>query len=170
MDASGDATIEAKMFCPKGYTSETQIKATTDVFVNAETWMDEPATGIVDFGLKTAAKAGYSLVNEPTKLLTEYSLAGTEATSSEMAEAFVGVAAGFLGFTLSKGMGTIKTAGKTGLDQYNDFVHKMGNYQGKTKREMGRLYQNNKELNSAVSTYDNFEKGIGGAPAFRKEE
>ena len=150
--------------------SEAQIKATTDVFVNAEIWMDEPATGIVDFGLKTVAKAGYSLVNEPIKLLTGYSLAGAEATPSEMAEAFVGSVAGSMGVPLKKGMGTIKTVGKTGLGKYNDFVHKMGNYQGKTKREMGRLYQNNKELNNAVSTYDNFEKGISGTSAFRKEE
>ncbi len=170
VDASGDVTIEAKMFRPKDYTSEAQIKATTDVFVNAEIWMDEPATGIVDFGLKTVANVGYSLVNEPTKLLTGYSLAGTESTSSEMAEAFVGSVAGSMGFPLKKGMGTIKTAGKTGLGKYNDFVHKMGNYQGRSKKEMGRLYQTNKELNSAVSTYDNFEKGVAGTSVFRKEE
>ena len=170
INKSGYVVIKAKMFRPDGYTSESQIKATTDFFVKAESWMDEPATGIVDFGLKTVAKAGYSLVNEPIKLLTGYSLAGAEATPSEMAEAFVGSVAGSMGVPLKKGMGTIKTVGKTGLGKYNDFVHKMGNYQGKTKREMGRLYQNNKELNNAVSTYDNFEKGISGTSAFRKEE
>ena len=110
------------------------------------------------------------MANEPTKLLTGCSLAGTEATPIEMEEAFVGVAAGSLGSTLSKGMGTIKTAGKTGLGQYNDFVRRMGNYQGRSKKEMGQLYQTNKELNRAVSSYRNFEKGVAGTSVFRKED
>jgi len=170
VDDKGAVMIEAKMFRPEGYSSEAQIKATTDFFVNAESWMDEPATSVVDFGLKTAAEIGYSMVNDPAILLTGYSLAGTEATSSEKGEAFVGMAAGSLGRPLSKGMGTIKTAGKTGLAKYNDFVRKMGNYQGRTKKEMGRLYQNNKELNSAVSTYDNFRRTVDGTSALRKDD
>ncbi len=165
---NNNVTISEKMFRPKGYTSEAQIKATTDIFVNAEIWMDEPITDFADLVLKPAANFGYSWINEPTKLLTGYSLAGTEATSTEMEEAFVGTTASLLGSILSKGMGTIKTVGKTGLDKYNDFVHKMGNYQGKTKKEMGRLYQNNKEVNSALSTYNKFEECISGISAFRK--
>ena len=35
------------------------------------------------------------------------------------------------------------------------------NSTGKEKKQMGRLHQGNKELNSAVSTYDNFEKKDG---------
>ena len=170
IDESGAVMIEAKMFRPDGYTSESQIKVTTDFFVKAESWMDEHASNIADFGLKTVAKIGYSMANEPTKLLTGCSLAGTEATPIEMEEAFVGVAAGSLGSTLSKGMGTIKTAGKTGLGQYNDFVRRMGNYQGRSKKEMGQLYQTNKELNRAVSSYRNFEKGVAGTSVFRKED
>ena len=75
------------------------------------------------------------------------SLSGTEATPDELSEAFVGTVASGLGSFLSKGMGTIKAIGKSGLDKYNDFVKQMGNYQGKTKRQMGQLYQKNKNLN-----------------------
>ena len=170
IDESGAAVIEVKMFRPEGYTSEAQIKATTDLFVNAESWMDEPATSIADLGLKTATNVGYSLANEPIKLLTGYSLAGTEAPPNEKAEALVGVTASSMGTALSKGMGTIKNAGKTGLGQYNDFVRKMGNYQGRSKKEMGRLYQTNKELNSAISTYDNSRRVIDGTSKLRKDD
>lgn len=67
-------------------------------------------------------------------------------------------------------MGTIKTIGKSGLDNYNDFVKKMGNYQGKSKKEMGRLYQNNKDLNDAIVTYKNVEFGFGVSAALKKED
>ena len=169
VDESGAIVIKTKMFRPEGYTSEAQIKATTDVFVTAETWMDEPATSVGDFVLKFSASMGYSVLNEPVKLLTGCSLAGTEATANELSEAFVGTTAGNLGYTLSKGMGTIKTVGKTGLGKYNDFVHKMGGYQGKTKKDMGILYQNNKDLNNAVRTYNNFEDCLNGASKLRDE-
>ena len=170
VDELGATVIKAKMFRPKGYSSEVQIKTTTDVLVNTEKWMDELATGIVDFCLKAAANMGYSLINEPTKLLTGYSLAGTESNFTEKAEAFVGTVAGLMGFTLSKGMGTIKTVGKPGLGKYNDFVHKTGGFHGKTKKEMGRLYKNNEELNSAISTYNNHRRVIDGVSALRKDD
>ena len=162
-------TISEKMFRPEGYSSEAQIKPTTDIFTNIETWMDEPATSIGNFGLKAIADLGYSMINEPTKVLTGSSLSGTEATPDELSEAFVGTVASGLGSFLSKGMGTIKAIGKSGLDKYNDFVKQMGNYQGKSKRQMGQLYQKNKNLNDAITTYDKFQKGFHGASTLTRE-
>lgn len=170
VDASGDPVVQAKMFRPKGYTSEAQIKATTDVFTNAEAWMDEPATNVKDIVIKAATNIVYSAINEPIELITGSSLAGSEVNSNDMEEAFAGVASSKLGVLLKKGMGTIKTIGKTGLDKYNDYVHKMGNYKGKTKKQMGQLYQKNKELNKAIPTFENFGKGVNGAASLKKEE
>ncbi len=170
IDESGAAVIEAKMFRPEGYSDHAEIKATTDIFVNAESWMDEPATGLIDFGAKTVASIGYSTINDLAITLTGHSLGGTEATPNERAEACVGYVSGKLGRGLKKGMGLIKTEGATGLGKYNDFVHKMGNYQGKTKKEMGRLYQQNKNLNNAVSTYDNSRRIIDGVSTLEKEK
>ena len=45
----------------------------------------------------------------------------------------------------------------------------MGNYQGKSKRQMGQLYQNNKNLNDAITTYDKFQKGFHGASTLTRE-
>ena len=170
VDETGAPIIEAKMFRPEGYSDHAEIKATTDIFVNAESWMDEPATGLIDFGVKTVASIGYSTINDLAITLTGHSLGGTEATPNERAEACVGYVSGKLGRGLKKGMGLIKTEGATGLGKYNDFVHKMGNYQGKTKKEMGRLYQQNKNLNNAVSTYDNSRRIIDGVSTLEKEK
>lgn len=163
-------TISEKMFRPKGYSNEGQINPTTDFFAISESWMDEPATSVVDFGLKTVANIAYSVINEPMKVLTGSSWAGTEATPNEAEEAFVGTASGVLGSLLSKGVGLIKTVGKSGLDKYNDFVKQMGNYQGKSKSQMGRLYQNNKNLNNAIETFDKFQNGINEVSTIKKEE
>ncbi|MCQ2297650.1 MAG: RHS repeat-associated core domain-containing protein [Bacteroidales bacterium] len=168
-NTKNSVTISEKMFRPEGYTNEAQIRATTDFFVIAETWMDEPATSIGDFALKTVSDIAYSLVNEPTKVLTGYSLAGIETTSQEKSEAFIETASSGLGSFLSKGMETIKTIGRTGLQKYYDFVRKSGNYQGRTKNEMGRLYQNNKNLNEAIGTIDIFQNGINKVSALKKE-
>lgn len=170
VDASGDPVVQAKMFRPKGYTSEAQIKATTDVFTNAEAWMDEPATNVEDIVIKAATNIVYSAINEPIELITGSSLAGSEANSNDLEEAFAGVASSKLGVLLKKGMGTIKTIGKTGLDKYNDYVHKMGNYKGKTKKQMGQLYQKNKELNRAIPTFEDLGTGVNGAASLKKEE
>ena len=102
------------------------------------------------------------MIDEPTKLLTGGSLAGTDATPDELSELFVGTVASGLGSFLLKGLGAIKTSGKSGLDKYNDFVKQMGNYQGKSKKQMGLLYQKNKNLNDAITTYDKFQKGFHG--------
>ena len=125
---------------------------------------------MIDFGVKTVASIGYSTINDLAITLTGHSLGGTEATPNERAEACVGYVSGKLGRGLKKGMGLIKTEGATGLGKYNDFVHKMGNYQGKTKKEMGRLYQQNKNLNNAVSTYDNSRRIIDGVSTLEKEK
>lgn len=46
----------------------------------------------------------------------------------------------------------------------------MGNYQGKTKRQMGQLYQNNKNLNDAITTYDKFQNDINVTSTLKKDE
>ena len=46
----------------------------------------------------------------------------------------------------------------------------MGNYQGRSKKEMGILYQNNKELNNAVSTHKKVEKGLSVVSQLKKED
>ena len=110
------------------------------------------------------------MIDEPTKLLTGGSLAGTDATPDELSESFVGTAASGLGSFLSKGLGAIKTSGKSGLDKYNDFVKQMGNYQGKSKKQMGLLYQKNKNLNDAITTYKKTEFGINVSSALKTED
>ena len=97
-------------------------------------------------------------------------MAGTDATPDELSESFVGTVASGLGSFLSKGLGAIKTSGKSGLDKYNDFVKQMGNYQGKSKKQMGLLYQKNKNLNDAITTYDKFQNGFHGASTLRRKE
>ena len=169
VDETGAPIIETKIFRPEGYYDPAEIKAPTDIFINAELWMDEPSTGLIDFGAKTVASIAYSFINDPVIALTGYSLGGTEATPNERAEACVGFVSGMLGKTLKKGMGLIETVGAAGLEKYNDFVHKMGNYQGKTKKEMGRLYQQNKNLNEASSTSKNLNYGLSGASTLREE-
>ena len=71
---------------------------------------------------------------------------------------------------ITKGIGLIRTSGKTGLDKYNDFVKKMGNYQGRSKKEMGILYQKNKELNKAVSTNKSMDKCLSISSQFKEED
>lgn len=163
-------TISEKMFRPKGYTKGGQINPTTDFLVRVESWMEEPSTSIVDLGLKSVANIGYSVINDPMIVFSGSSLAGTEATPNESMVAFAGTASSVLGSLLSKGMGLIKTVGESGLDKYNDFVSQMGNYQGKSKSQMGRLYQNNKNLNDAIITYKKAESGINVLSALKTED
>ena len=154
---------------PDGYLPYGEIKETTDFFVNAETWMDEPTTDVGDFTIKTTVKLLYSLINDATILFTGCTLAGTEVTQSEREDAFAGFALSAIN-GITKGMGLIKTTGKTGLDKYNDFVKKMGNYQGRSKKEMGILYQKNKELNKAVSTNKSMDKCLSIGSQFKEED
>ena len=169
VNVDGFPVIQAKMFMPDGYLPYGEIKETTDFFVNAETWMDEPTTDFGDFTIKTTVKLLYSLINDATILFTGCTLAGTEVTQSEREDAFAGFALSAIN-GITKGMGLIKTTGKTGLDKYNDFVKKMGNYQGRSKKEMGILYQKNKELNKAVSTNKSMDKCLSIGSQFKEED
>ena len=71
---------------------------------------------------------------------------------------------------ITRGIGIIKPKGETELAKYNDFVKKMGNYQGRSKKEMGILYQNNKELNNVVSTHKKVEKGLSVVSLLEKDD
>ncbi|MBO7200824.1 MAG: RHS repeat-associated core domain-containing protein [Bacteroidales bacterium] len=169
VNVDGFPVIQAKMFMPDGYLPYGEIKETTDFFVNAEIWMDEPTTDFDDFTIKTTVKMLYSTINDPFILFTGQTLAGTEVTQSEREDAFAGFASSIFG-GITKGMGLIRTSGKTGLDKYNDFVKKMGNYQGRSKKEMGILYQKNKELNKAVSTNKSMDKCLSIGSQFKEED
>ena len=169
VNVDGFPVIRAKMFRPDGYSPYGEIKETTDFFVNAETWMDEPTIDFGDFTIKTTVKLLYSLINDATILFTGCTLAGTEVTQSEREDAFAGFALSAIN-GITKGIGLIRTSGKTGLDNYNDFVKKMGNYQGRSKKEMGILYQKNKELNKAVSTNKSMDKCLSIGSQFKEED
>ena len=169
IDANNTPVIKAKVFLPEGYTPNGEIRATTDFFANAEMWINEPATSEGDFCLKTLSQILYSSLDDISIVATGTSFTGTEVTQTEKEDAFAGLALSLVG-GVTRGMGIIKTKGETGLAKYNDFVKKMGNYQGRSKKEMGILYQNNKELNNAVSTHKKVEKGLSVVSQLKKED
>ena len=170
VNANNTPVIKAKIFLPEGYTPNGEIRATTDfLFANAEMWMNEPATSEGDFCLKTLSQILYSSLDDISIVATGTSQTGTEVTQTEKEDTFAGLALLVVG-GITRGIGIIKPKGETELAKYNDFVKKMGNYQGRSKKEMGILYQNNKELNNVVSTHKKVEKGLSGVSQLEKDD
>lgn len=131
--------------------------------------MNEPATSEGDFCLKTLSQILYSSLDDISIVATGTSQTGTEVTQTEKEDTFAGLALLVVG-GITRGIGIIKPKGETELAKYNDFVKKMGNYQGRSKKEMGILYQNNKELNNVVSTHKKVEKGLSVVSQLEKDD
>ena len=146
-----------RSFAPKGYNSRGTIKEATGL-AKAELWMDEPSNGFIDFTTKTLSSIAYSFFNEPFEFLTGYTIAGSEVNADEKTLATISTLSAGLSSIIGKGAGIINTKGDTGLDKYNNFVKRSGGRHGRTQKEMGELYQDNKR---AYSEYKRGKKMFG---------
>ena len=141
-----------KSFAPEGYNSRGTIRKTEGI-TKFELWMDEGAGSISGSIAKGVCSFAYSFINEPWEFLTGHTLAGSDVNAEERSVAAISTMSAGLSGIIGKGAGIIKTKGDTGLDKYNNFVKRSGGRHGKTQKEMGNLYQNNKRI------YSEYERG-----------
>lgn len=146
-----------RSFAPENYNSKGSINKTSGIAL-AELWMDEPGETFWDDLKKSIGATLYSFINEPCEVLTGHTLAGNYINYDEKALSTIDVLSIGLGKFVQKGAQIIKTSGLTGLDKYNDFVKKSGGRHGRTQKEMGVMYQNNKraleDYSNGIMTYN----------------
>ncbi|MCR5424719.1 MAG: RHS repeat-associated core domain-containing protein [Bacteroidales bacterium] len=160
-----EVSVSITLFQPEGYDPRGGIRQASG-FANAEMWMDSPAENAIDAVAKGAANIAYGVLNDISKLITGKTIAGSEVTATEKADAFAETAASCLSPALKGSRVVTSTKAKNGLQGYNEFIKKNpGIIKRLSRKSAGNAFRQNMQLQQEVKDFD---KTIGGIQVIKE--
>ena len=160
-----EVSVSITLFQPEGYDPRGEIRQASGL-ANAEMWMDSPAENAIDAVAKGAANIAYGVINDISKLITGKTIAGSEVTATEKAEAFAETAASCLSPALKGSRVVTSTKAKNGLQGYNEFIKKNpGIIKRLSRKSAGSAFRQNMQLQQEVKDFD---KTIGGIQVIKE--